>query len=273
MDGGLTLRYTDHDQPIVFLEAGGSPQTYSPFFGIQASARQLVDALKEANVDVFGIINSDQVSHEDLRAGRFDRATVVEELVDWRTPSQGSWRTRTYTIGRVKFTGETWEAEMNGLPNKLLAKQGRIKARNCDAEFGDGRCGLTKSSHTVNGVRVLAASQDAAEPRRIYRAVLSDVPSQSDGFYDYGELVWQSGQNGTHGVTSQVKVYLNANRDIELYEPTPFAILDSETFDLVTGCDLLFSTCRDKFSNAVNFRGFHLMPGSDKVLKTPGTKN
>ncbi|MNL82394.1 hypothetical protein D3C87_2097670 [compost metagenome] len=32
---------------------------------------------------------------------------------------------------------------------------------------------------------------------------------------------------------------------------------------VTVGCDKGFSTCRDRFANAVNFRGFPHMPGSD----------
>ncbi|MEM7766440.1 MAG: DUF2163 domain-containing protein [Pseudomonadota bacterium] len=34
-------------------------------------------------------------------------------------------------------------------------------------------------------------------------------------------------------------------------------------------CNQTFSTCRDRFQNAVNFRGFSLMPGADYVLSGP----
>jgi uncharacterized phage protein (TIGR02218 family) len=35
---------------------------------------------------------------------------------------------------------------------------------------------------------------------------------------------------------------------------------------LRAGCDKQFSTCRAKFANAQNFRGFPHMPGNDFVL-------
>ena len=38
------------------------------------------------------------------------------------------------------------------------------------------------------------------------------------------------------------------------------------------GCDKLFTTCRDRFQNAVNFRGFPHMPGNAFVtaIASPG---
>jgi uncharacterized phage protein (TIGR02218 family) len=36
---------------------------------------------------------------------------------------------------------------------------------------------------------------------------------------------------------------------------------------LRAGCDKRFETCRNRFSNAVNFRGFPHMPGNDFVAR------
>ncbi len=35
---------------------------------------------------------------------------------------------------------------------------------------------------------------------------------------------------------------------------------------LTVGCDKRFDTCRDRFSNAANFRGFPHIPGNDFVM-------
>jgi uncharacterized phage protein (TIGR02218 family) len=40
-----------------------------------------------------------------------------------------------------------------------------------------------------------------------------------------------------------------------------------DAFRIAAGCDKRFSTCREKFANAVNFRGFPHMPGNDFVLR------
>jgi uncharacterized phage protein (TIGR02218 family) len=45
------------------------------------------------------------------------------------------------------------------------------------------------------------------------------------------------------------------------------------SFSLVAGCDKSFTTCAEKFNNAINFRGEPHVPGIDKMLETAGTKN
>ncbi len=47
-------------------------------------------------------------------------------------------------------------------------------------------------------------------------------------------------------------------------EPAP-----GDAFDAVAGCDKSFATCRDRFGNAVNFRGFPFTPGESWLTARP----
>ena len=42
-----------------------------------------------------------------------------------------------------------------------------------------------------------------------------------------------------------------------------------DAFAVTAGCDKRFATCRDRFANAANFRGFPHIPGNDFVLSYP----
>tara|TARA_R110002096_G_C14661938_1_gene728440 strand:- start:34426 stop:35235 length:810 start_codon:yes stop_codon:yes gene_type:complete len=267
--------FTSHDQPIEYNDGTG-PELYGPAGGFDASAIQLAAGLREQNLDIDGVIDSEHITHEDLRSGKFKGATVLSSQVDWKYPMAGAIYVREYEIGRCKYTGEIWTVELNGLTNKLQKRSGRLYTRPCNADVFDGRCGILPSSVTggeVASVRVDPGTQDSVEPRRIFEAVLSDLPSTSDDFYKYGEIRWNtSTANGAVGHVSIIKAYTDTNRLLQIYEPTPFAIADDDRFTIIVGCDKLFSTCVTKFTNGINYRGHHLMPSSDKVLKTPGTQ-
>ncbi len=43
----------------------------------------------------------------------------------------------------------------------------------------------------------------------------------------------------------------------------------SAAFTIYAGCDKRFETCRAKFANTLNFRGFPHMPGNDAVQARP----
>ena len=47
----------------------------------------------------------------------------------------------------------------------------------------------------------------------------------------------------------------------------PYPLGVGDTVRLTPGCDKSFATCRDKFSNGVNFQGFPHMPGTDDLLQ------
>ena len=277
---------TSHNRAIEFDDGGGF-QTYTPQSGFDSSAAQLQSGLREQNRDIIGVISDDRFTHDQLRAGAWDGCSVTVSLIDWMYPIAGAITTRKYTAGRINVNGTEWSAELSGLASRLHAKTGREHARPCDADIFDARCKLvstTVATWTVEAVRVLAASQDATEPRRIFQAVGSDLPTTSDDFYKYGKLTWTTGPNAEIGLVSIVKSFDDAfsggNHLVELYERTPYDIGDNEEFTIQVGCDKLFTTCRDKFDpgatgegNTLNFRGLHLMPGSDHVLRTPSTSN
>jgi uncharacterized phage protein (TIGR02218 family) len=42
---------------------------------------------------------------------------------------------------------------------------------------------------------------------------------------------------------------------------------EGDTFEVVAGCDRTFATCKSKFNNVRNFRGFPHIPGRDEGLK------
>ena len=56
---------------------------------------------------------------------------------------------------------------------------------------------------------------------------------------------------------------------IDLFEAPVRPIAPGDAFTIRAGCDKQFATCKAKFANAVNFRGFPLMPGDDVVVRYP----
>ena len=45
---------------------------------------------------------------------------------------------------------------------------------------------------------------------------------------------------------------------------------DGTLIELIEGCDKRFETCRDRFANALNFRGEPHLPGIDLLTRYPG---
>ncbi len=56
------------------------------------------------------------------------------------------------------------------------------------------------------------------------------------------------------------------NARLTLFLPMPKPIQAGDALHHHGGCDKQLVTCRDRFSNAVNFGGFPQMPGNDFAL-------
>ena len=88
-----------------------------------------------------------------------------------------------------------------------------------------------------------------------------DMPLAA-GAMAFGELLWMEGR--ACGLATPV-VAEDAEA-LMLAEMPPVAPALPVRVRLVEGCDRRLATCRDRFANAVNFRGFPHMPGNDFVM-------
>lgn len=260
---GQVLRFTTHDRPIEY--AGN---VYTPAGGLETTAKQRLDGLRDRNWEAKGIIVSDAITFDDLVKGKYRKAKIEMMLVDWRYPWADPFEISSYWVISTTFNGEFWEAQVEGLTHKLKMSVGRVYGRTCDVwAFGDERCaaeggGVTGEAAWTNSGTVTAINT----PRRDFNTTLT----QTTNWYKRGYVKFTSGLN--NGLTMEVnKSYGTAGR-IVLWLPMPYDIAVGDTFNVVAGCDRLFSTCRDKFNNVINFRGFPWIPGTDKTLRTPDAK-
>jgi hypothetical protein len=92
--------------------------------------------------------------------------------------------------------------------------------------------------------------------------VVTPLGSNS-GYFDYGVMTMTSGLND--GLSMEVKTYLVGQMTLQL--PFPYALAVGDTYSLTAGCDRSMVTCRDRFSNLLNFRGEPYVPGLDKLIQ------
>ncbi|MDB5533971.1 MAG: orfg13 [Hyphomicrobiales bacterium] len=95
----------------------------------------------------------------------------------------------------------------------------------------------------------------------------------ADGLFGAGRLDWTGGANA--GLAVEIKQHRVVSGEIRLtlWQAMPEPIAPGDAFTIRAGCDKRFATCRDRFGNADNFRGFPQIPGNDFVMSypTPGT--
>lgn len=85
----------------------------------------------------------------------------------------------------------------------------------------------------------------------------------TSGYFDRGLITFTSGPNT--GLSMEVKSYTVGQMILVL--PMPYVVAVGNTYSLIAGCDKTFPTCRDRFSNVLNFRGEPYLPGTDSIVQ------
>lgn len=251
---GAVLAFTDHDETVSF---GGDDFRSAGGFATSADAAA---GLSAGGAEVEGALSADGIDADDLAAGRFDGATVEVWLVDWSEPALRE-RLRTGTVGEVTRAGGAFRAELRGPAQALDEERGRRFARGCDADLGDGRCGVDLD----DGAYRAMATVDQADGAVL---VVAGLGGFDDGWFAGGRARVTSG--AADGFVSEVKRHSvdGPGASVELWRTPPVPLSPGDTLVVTAGCDKRFATCVAKFDNAVNFRGFPHMPGDDFALST-----
>jgi uncharacterized phage protein (TIGR02218 family) len=248
---GETTGYTDHDRTLDIEGLAYEPQT-----GFSASEMRETMGLAVDTVDVQGALSSERIREEDIAAGLYDGAKVETLLVNWRNPADFAI-VRTATIGKLTRGGDGFVAELESLTHALDRPNGRYVTRTCDAELGDARCGMSLDSSVFRGEgRVERAG--AADTLAV-----SGLDGFADGWFTQGTLTWTGGAR--KGRTERIVAHRKEQGTalMTLHPSVGPAVAADDTFSVVAGCDKSFATCKVKFANALNFRGFPHLPGND----------
>lgn len=241
----VVLGFTDHDIELTF-----SGVTYKPTPGLSRVLMNLRSNAQVSNQE-FASAWSVDVDEQDLQNGIYDEADVQVYRVDWSNLAAGSLNIFTGNLGLIQWTEDGFRADVQSLMKKLTHKIGDVTTAKCRHALFEpsgpltlGKCGINQASHTFS------SSVTAITTNRLQFDVAAI--GQSNGWFANGFIQWTSGTNT--GTESPVKVY--ATENIELFLPTNTTIQIGDTFDIFTGCDKNFSTCKNKFNNVVNFGGF-----------------
>lgn len=254
---GLVLGFTDHDQSLRF-----DGTDYLPAHGLEdGEAAQKLGPMV-ATGEVLGVLHADAIDEDDILCGRYDGALVECFRVNWRDPGQRLLLRRA-TIGDIRREDGLFRAELRSGQQALNVPRGWVYQALCDAELGDARCGV----HLVE----VAASVVAAEDR--FRIAVAGIEGFSAGWFGLGVAAWLAGrrQGLRDRVLSQQR--LGGKDVLGFAAPVGDWLKPGDGLLLTAGCDRRFATCREKFGNAANFRGFPHIPGNDFVLRYPREGN
>ena len=241
--------FTDNSRDVVY---GGL--TYEAATGHTPSTIRTTATLGVDNLDVHSILDSSSITDADIDAGLWDFAEVEIMVVNYLALSDGHMLLRRGTLGNVKTGRSAFVAELRGMMQSLQQTIGRLYRPSCDAVLGDARCGVNLAAFTVTGAVTTATSA---------RIFIDTARVEADGYFDGGLITWTGGDNITYRM--EIKTSTTAGV-ITLQQSMPNATVIGDTYSLSAGCAKTLDTCKTKFNNVVNFRGFPHVPGLDKMV-------
>lgn len=258
---GAVQGFTDHDRDVTF-----DGTTFEAASGMTASEMRETVGLSVDNMEVTSAVTSERLAEEDLAAGLYDDAAVEIFRVNWAAPEQRVLM-RSGNLGEVKRSGIVFAAEVRGLAHRLGETKGRVFQYGCDADLGDGRCGVDLDDPAF---RATGALVTVMSPRRF---AVSGLDGFAAAWFTHGLLTFTSG--AASGQRIEIKSHSKSAGGVilEIWSRARLPLEPGQTFAITAGCDKRIATCHSKFSNAVNFRGFPDMPGNDflTAVRRPGT--
>lgn len=250
---GEVYAYTNHDTEIEF-----NGIVYKPGLAGRDSAFSHSADASVSNMEIQAYLESDEITRGELYVGLFDGATVEVFVINYTDPTQGELKVMKGEFGEVQLKDEQAQVEFRSLAQYLQQNLGRTYTNKCDVEkLGDSRCGVDLSTYAA-----VYTVQEIKEERHVF--VIDG--SESNEWYKYGEVVWESDTNNA-GLSMEIKT--EHNGEMSLLFAMPYDIQVGDTLVAYPGCDRAKETCKEKFDNVVNFRGFDMIPGRDSVSKYP----
>lgn len=254
---GVQMGFTDHDRELAF-----DGITFRAGTGLTGRALQQVAGLAVDNSEAVGALSDDAISEADLRAGRYDGAQVRMWLVNWAAPEMRALRFAG-TMGEVEQEGRGFRVELRGLTEALNRPLGRVIRSGCDAVLGDGRCRVSLAAPGLAGqFTILSATEGRVMDLRAETVF-------APGWFTGGLCRFLDGPAAGLSGTVKADRVLGAGRSVELWEEIGAALVPGTVVTLTVGCDGRAETCRGKFQNFSNFRGFPNVPDEDWVTASP----
>ncbi|KRE17778.1 beta tubulin [Bosea sp. Root381] len=247
---GVVLGFTDHDLPLTF-----DGIVFAAATGLEAAETAAELGFAIGGGEVAGAFAATGLNEADLTRCLYDDVRVSVWLVNWAEVSQ-RLLLETGFVGEIRRGDLGFTAEVRGLAKAFDEERGRLYMRSCSADLGDARCGV--------GLSAVAGNVAASDGRLGLTAAA--LAGFADGHFTGGRLVFTGG--GNVGFATEVKRHAAAGGAgaLQLWQAPPAAIAPGDTFTVSPGCDKSFATCRAKFGNGSNFRGFPHIPGNDFII-------
>ena len=252
---GAVFGFTDHDRDLSFDGTIFAART-----GLEAAEASAELGFAIGGGEVAGALVSAGLTEPDILAGRYDDARVATWIVNWANP-EARVLTDVFSVGEIRREDGAFVAELRGPMHRLDEERGLTYRATCSADIGDARCRVDVSTPAYIAEAAVGATDGAL-------SVATDaLGAYAAEWFTAGRLLWLSGGNAGQAVEVKAHRLLGGLAELDLWQRMPVAVAPRDRFRVSAGCDKRLATCRAKFDNVLNHRGFPHMPGNDFVLK------
>lgn len=253
---GDAFGLTDSDKDRSFTLSEVGPLTYQAGTGIYSSDIALSCGLDANNFEIRGPLKeTGPITMAQVIGGVFNYATVYLFEVNWRSLGDGAIKLLKGNVLEARIEGGEFVFEIRDQFDKYNQTVGRTITNQCDADFGDARCGATPESVTLT----VSAATNAMQFTGTFAG------SFANDYFNKGTVIGLTGANT--GVVMEIEDWTSGG-GVNLFAPLPETPGIGDTFTVRRGCGKSREDCMAR-SNIVNFRGYPEVPGSDQVLRMP----
>lgn len=246
---GVTIAFTSHDRDLRFDDI-----THLSSPGMVPSAVRLSADLQPDSAEITGALDHRAITPDDLAAGRYDGARVEMGLVDWETREARILYAG--SIGSVAQDGPTYAADLHSVKTVLAGHRIPQTSPTCRARFCGPGCNLSPARHSRDATIAAVHLEDNA----ITLANIGDAADYLDGAATFLDGA-QAGMRFAIASVDGQRLVLDRLFDA--------ATKPGDVVELREGCDHRWTTCAERFGNALNFRGEPFLPGNDHITRYP----
>ena len=258
---GLVFGFHTYDEPLTY-----NGVVYEPAASFDPTDIAVANQMDVDNLTIEGVLSSDSITEDDLRAGRWDYAEFRLFQLNWSDLSMGEKKDRKGTLGQVVLGRQMFTAELLGMMQAYTTSIGEITSPGCRANLGDARCQVDLQfggSPSVGSPPTTAFTVTGTVDAAPNFYTLTDAARvEPDGYFNNGVITFLDGQ--LEGLAFEVKTYTIGSWTV--FVPLPYDAA-GRAYTMHAGCDKRFDTCRDRFNNTVNFRGENWLRGPDALVQ------
>jgi uncharacterized phage protein (TIGR02218 family) len=251
---GSSIGLTDHDADLQFDQV-----IFHANAGMTVSRLEKRLGFDDYGIDVSGVLSHPIIRDIDLEEGVYDDAEFSIWLVDWQAPHN---RQLIFAgiLGEVVHDGTSYRVSLRANVSKMERVEGLIYQRSCSATLGDARCGIDLAQgqwrHTVRISRIADYSLEV------------QGFSRGSGWFKNGRLLLTDRHLRIRNDSLRgAAVDADSILVLGLWDQVPASLSIGQSVVIEQGCDQAEATCRNRFANYVNFRGFANLPMPQVLVK------